>query len=75
MRMIQIIHTNYPHSLQIPTHFWWIYEYWIESFIIIVSMIAKQKKVWSKEEDIALKKMYEEEGEQSWSIIAKRLAG
>jgi hypothetical protein len=38
-------------------------------------MIAKQKKIWSEEEDIALKKMYEEEGEQSWSIIAKRLAG
>jgi hypothetical protein len=37
-------------------------------------MITKEKKIWCEEEDETLKRLYEEEGEESWSIIAKRLA-
>ncbi|XP_031472907.1 uncharacterized protein LOC116245566 [Nymphaea colorata] len=37
-------------------------------------MITKEKKIWCEEEDAALKRLFEEEGEQSWSIVAKRLS-
>lgn len=37
-------------------------------------MIAKEKKIWCEEEDNTLKKLYEEEGDKSWSSIAKRLS-
>lgn len=36
-------------------------------------MITRERKIWCEEEDNMLKTLYEE-GEQSWSLIAKRLA-
>ncbi len=37
-------------------------------------MISKEKKIWCEEEDEILRRLYEGEGEQSWSVIAKRLS-
>lgn len=37
-------------------------------------MITKEKKIWCEDEDAALKRLFEEEGEQSWSVVAKRLS-
>jgi hypothetical protein len=36
-------------------------------------MISKEKKIWCKEEDETLRTIYEDQGEKSWSVIAKRL--
>ena len=40
----------------------------------IVLMISNEKRIWSEEEDVLLKKLYEEEMMRNWSLIAKRLA-
>jgi hypothetical protein len=37
-------------------------------------MISAEKKIWSEEEDVLLRNLYEEEGLRNWSLIAKRMS-